>query len=212
MRHWHPQPDSAGQPVPIHRPSTPTPLEHWQQPDSVDTVLPGGIMPPALNGLPFTPWHTTPSSRAGWNQVLGQCPLDEPSLPVIAGKAAASGVVISEPDGRFWLISPTNAYGGYTTTFPKGHCESGLSLQANAIKEAFEETGLQVVITGYLGDFERSVTMTRYYAAKRVGGHPGDMGWETQAVHLIPKANLADYLSHPNDKPLLTILLKEAHQ
>lgn len=205
---WHSQRDEAGRPVPIHHPSTPTPLENWLQPDTEATVVPGGLMPRAINGVPFTSWHAAPTTPMGWIGVPGQSAREEPPQPVMAGKSAASGVVIAEPDGRFWLISPTNAYGGYQTTFPKGRCEVGLSLQANAIKEAFEETGLQVAITACLGDFERSTTLTRYYYAKRTGGHPGEMGWETQAVHLAPKTQLADVLTHPNDKPLLKCLLK----
>jgi hypothetical protein len=32
------------------------------------------------------------------------------------------------------------------------------------------------------------------------------MGWESQAVHLVPRALLADFLTHPNDLPLLQAL------
>lgn len=53
--------------------------------------------------------------------------------------------------------------------------------------EAFEESGLQVELAGFLCDSVRSTSVTRYCTAKRVGGHPGDMSWETQAVHLVPR-------------------------
>jgi hypothetical protein len=32
------------------------------------------------------------------------------------------------------------------------------------------------------------------------------MGWETQAVHLVPMSQLAAFVDHPNDKPVLQAL------
>lgn len=124
----------------------------------------------------------------------------------VPGKAAASGVVILEDDGRVWVVSPSNAFGGYTHTFPKGKLDRGLSLRANALKEGFEESGLRVVLTDFLCDVQRSTSVTRYYTARRVGGHPASMGGETQAVHLVPHALLAQFVAHPNDKLVLQAL------
>jgi ADP-ribose pyrophosphatase YjhB (NUDIX family) len=115
-------------------------------------------------------------------------------------------VVIVERDWRIWLVSPSNLFGGYKTTFPKGKVDPGLSLQANAIKEGFEESGLKVRITGYLGDFKRTSSMTRLYLAERVGGDPSDMGWESQAVTLAPPVMWDKHLQHPADKPVIAAL------
>ena len=115
------------------------------------------------------------------------------------GREPAAGVVIEEPDGRVWLVNPTNGFAGYTATFPKGRADDGLTLQATAIKEAFEESGLQVRIIGLIGDVERSQTVTRYYRARRVGGTPAAMGWETQAVQLVPKADILAALNQAVD-------------
>jgi hypothetical protein len=52
----------------------------------------------------------------------------------------------------------------------------------------------------------RSTTVTRYYLARRLSGNPADMCWETQAVHLVPAAQLAAFVSHPNDQPILAAL------
>jgi 8-oxo-dGTP pyrophosphatase MutT (NUDIX family) len=122
------------------------------------------------------------------------------------GKKLAAGVVVMEPDGRFWLVAPTNAFGGYKATFPKGRLEPGMSPQATAIKEAFEEAGLQVEITGLIGDFERSTTITRYYTARRIGGLPTQMCWESQAVMLVPKSQLLKVLNHANDHSVIHAL------
>jgi ADP-ribose pyrophosphatase YjhB (NUDIX family) len=114
--------------------------------------------------------------------------------------------VIEEEDGRIWLVAPSNRFGGYDATFPKGRVDAGSSLQASAIREAFEESGLQVAITGFLADSLRSQTYTRYYRARRVGGTPAAMGWETQAVHLVPRAQLARVATHANDQHLIALL------
>ena len=68
-----------------------------------------------------------------------------------------------------WAVAPTDGYGGYATTFPKGKLD-GLSPRATAIKEAFEESGLRVELTGYLCDIVRTTSVTRYYTARSVGG------------------------------------------
>ncbi|QNA97679.1 NUDIX hydrolase [Massilia sp. Se16.2.3] len=203
MPHHHPHPDDKGRPVLLQHPDTPTPLVAWADPRQAATVIPGGAMPDTLNGIAFAPWRDVPASEAGWNEVAGQFAHDEPPFRVPEGKQPAAGVVIEEPDGRIWLVSPSNAFGGYRTTFPKGRIDGGVNLQACAIREAFEEAGLQVRITGWLADSNRSRSYTRYYRAERVGGNPAAMGWESQAVHLVPRAALERFLTHPNDLPLL---------
>ncbi|WP_238554606.1 NUDIX domain-containing protein [Paraburkholderia hospita] len=74
------------------------------------------------------------------------------------------------------MVAPSNGYAGYTATFPKGRVDKGLPRQANAIRAAYEESGLKVEITGFLTDAFRSLTYTRYYLARRVDGTPADMG------------------------------------
>ena len=129
-------------------------------------------------------------------------------MVVKPGLRAASGVVIEEPDGRVWLVSPTNAFGGYKNTFPKGKVDPGLSLQANAIKEAYEESGLRVEITGYLVDVDKTTSTTRYYTARRVGGVPIDMGNESEAVVLVSKKDLIESLNQPVDHKVANALGK----
>ena len=69
--------------------------------------------------------------------------------------------------------------------------------------------GLLVQLTGFLLDCRRTNTLTRYYRALRIGGHPGAMCWETQAVHLVPKSHLSDFLTSPYDAPLLQAILAD---
>jgi ADP-ribose pyrophosphatase YjhB (NUDIX family) len=127
-------------------------------------------------------------------------------------KHLSTGVLIVEPDGRVWITKPTNEYGGYQHTFPKGTVEPGIPLQANAIKEAWEETGLKVKIVGVLGDHERDTSVARLYVAQREGGTPSDMGWESQAIKLAPISTVKGVLlNRTHDKKIaddLHVILK----
>ncbi|MCP5179002.1 MAG: NUDIX hydrolase [Pseudomonadales bacterium] len=154
-------------------------------------------------------WIDAPHNAAGWERLATTPVFDEPGFAA-HGLKAASGAVVVEPDGRVWTVSPTNAFGGYTNTFPKGSLDAGhqLSLKANAIKEVFEESGLRVELLGFLVDTKRTTSTTRYYVARRVAGTPADMGWESQAVHLVPAKTLSHFASHPNDKPIIAALLQ----
>ncbi|WP_246216159.1 NUDIX hydrolase [Paraburkholderia agricolaris] len=202
MKTYHPHPDEHGKPVVLKSPSRPTTLDTWSDAQAVATVTPGGPMPSVLNGAPLGSW-SAPHTWEGWASVAGQLEFDEPAFACPPGKKEAAGVVIVEPDGRVWVVAPSNGYAGYTVTFPKGRVEKGLPRQANAIREAYEEAGLKVEITGFLADSSRSMTYTRYYLAKRVDGTPADMGWESQAVHLVPVEKLNGMLNHPNDMHLI---------
>jgi N-formylglutamate amidohydrolase/ADP-ribose pyrophosphatase YjhB (NUDIX family) len=202
---FHPRLDSEGKQHRLKAPSQPSPLSNWELPSSIATTIPDGPRPSILNGLPFEPWLGSPSSRTEWASVPGQGTFSEPPFPQTSMEHAA-GVVILEADGRIWTVSPSNRFAGYRNTFPKGRSEPGLNYRATAIKEAFEESGLQVALTAWLVDVSRSTTLTRYYLARRVGGDPTTMGWESQAVHLVPLAQLSTHASHANDLKILAAL------
>lgn len=204
----HPLPDEHGKPVYLEHPSRPTAFSSWRLADAAVTVTPNGECPAELNGTSLMEWLDVPTSPEEWNQVEGQCAFEEPPFLPPVGKMPAAGVIVEETDGRFWLVAPSNAFGGYTATFPKGRIENGVNRQATAIREAYEEAGLKVKITGFFADSNRTQSYTRYYLAQRVGGKPSSMGWESQAVHLVPRILLVEFLTHPNDLPLLSLLMR----
>jgi ADP-ribose pyrophosphatase YjhB (NUDIX family) len=208
MKHLHPRTDDQGRQVELKSPSQPTTLSSWADTSQIATVMPDGPMPASLNGIALAAWADAPTTAAGWGELarLDAQEFAEPPMVNVPGKTAASGVVVLEDDGRVWVVSPSNGFGGYVNTFPKGTLEPGIGLRANALKEGFEESGLRVVLTGFLCDSVRSTSVTRYYTARRVGGHPADMGWETQAVHLVPRDQLASFVSHQNDQVILQSL------
>lgn len=203
--HLHPRKNNHGKPVQILAPHTPTSQESWGMANEAATVVPDGPMPQALHGIPFAPWRDAPEVREGWSDIPGQAEIAEPPFDP-EGKDPSAGTVILEPDGRVWLVAPTKEYGGYKATFPKGRTTKGLSLQATAIKETYEETGLKVMITAHLVDVPRSTTTARYYLAQRVAGTPSEMGWESQAVHLVHQGRLGDFLNNKNDAPILAAI------
>lgn len=203
----HPQKNDKGQTVQIKSPSEPTAPDTWSSADQVATVVPGGQMPAELNGLAFDSWLTHPGTPDAWNAVPGLGEFDEPPFVPAPSKKISAGVVVEEPDGRVWLVHPTNQFGGYISTFPKGAVEHGLNLRTSAIKGAQEEAGLRVELTGWLVDTIRTTSKARYYLARRVSGNPADMGWKSQAVHLVPRGDFPRFLDNPMDLPILEKLL-----
>jgi len=160
-----------------------------------------------LNGIPFAPW----APPTDWAVVEGTAPLEEPPLMPKPGRAPAAGAAILEPDWRVWIIDPAGGFGGYRHSFPKGRIKGGLDPQRAAIRECFEETGLRIAITGWLGDFDRSTTTTRLYLARRTGGRPVDFHWEVEAVRLMPVMELPRWLTNPHDaKPVAALLAHAA--
>jgi 8-oxo-dGTP pyrophosphatase MutT (NUDIX family) len=111
--------------------------------------------------------------------------------------------VILEPDGRVWLYEPTNHYGGYERTFPKGTRDGGDSFEATAARETFEETGLLIEIRAFLIDSNRSERVTRFFLGRRIAGCPSAMGWEAQAVWLVPLADLRRYATSGYDAAVI---------
>lgn len=208
MKTYHPCATDEGHAVELKLPHQPTALSAWESAKTLATVTPGSPMPASVGGLTIASWLAAPSSSAGWEELAATMLFDEPQIKTVSGKKAASGAVVVEPDGRVWVISPSNSFGGYANTFPKGKNElaQSLGLRANALKEVFEEAGLQVELTSFLCDSVRSTTVTRYYLARRLGGNPAHMCWESQAVHLVPAAHLAAFVSHPNEQAILTAL------
>jgi len=202
----HPKLDENGKPKMIHRPTSPTSESTWTSAADTAVFTPGCAVPEVLNGVAITPWTDAPTGD-DWDFVDGQNDdLIEQPIKLSGGKKAGAGVIIQEPDGRVWLVSPTNQYGSVMHTFPKGGVEEGLSYQASAIKEAYEESGLKVQIDAVALDVERSTSVARYYFAHRVGGSPADMGWESQAVRLVPLPQLVDYLNRPEDREIMQFL------
>jgi SPP1 gp7 family putative phage head morphogenesis protein len=123
--------------------------------------------------------------------------------PIMAsGKQSAGMILIDAETEKVWLCSPKGQFGGYQNTFPKGTIEQGVSRQVTAIKEVFEETGLEGKPLFHLGDYKKTTGTTRYYVGVKTGGSPAMMGWESEAVHLCPLNKLSTLLNSEIDKDI----------
>ena len=189
-----------------HHPSAPTVESAWQDPEAVATFVPEGASPSVLNRIAVLP-VTTPRGEMDWARRAGSGDFYEPDFEPPKGLKPAAGAVVIEPDGRVWIVHPTNAFAGYQATFPKGTVGKGVSLRETAIREVFEESGLLVELLDFLSDSKRSMSYTRYYVARRVGGSPTAMGWESQAVSLVPFEQLTRHLNHAVDHAIVDALL-----
>jgi ADP-ribose pyrophosphatase YjhB (NUDIX family) len=203
---FHPKPNEQGKSILIARPSQPSDLDSWFDPYAVACVVPGGPMPTTVNAIAIRSWKDAPVTTEQWDALASTHRIPEPPFVAPNGYKKAAGVVIREPDGRIWLVAPSNAFAGYEATFPKGTME-GQSPQSTALVETFEESGLQVRLLEHLIDVKRSQSYTRYYIAERVGGNPADMGWESQAVLLAPPHQLKELLNNAYDMPILEHIL-----
>ncbi len=125
------------------------------------------------------------------------------------GLKKSSGVILVEPDGKIWIHKVANKFDGYDYTFSKGGVEKGLTPQQNALKETFEEQGLQGEIHAHLGDFKGNTSMSRYYVGKRTGGDPNNFDSnETDSVHLVTPEEAYKLLNVQRDKDILKALQK----
>lgn len=178
-------------------------------PEKVAEWIPGQMTDGELNGVPFAPWE--PGENYNWLTSLGRKPrLPEPPIPQLPNKRTAAAILMVEPDARAWLYVPVMLLSGDAPevpvppipppTFPSGALEAGMDLQAIALREAWEETGLRAEILGHLSDIELPSSVTRYYVARRTGGAPWRMGWDAQSVRLVPLDALPAALATDADK------------
>lgn len=188
-----PPPSPVASPAPVPPAASPGVFvldpSHMVNPPSALPVVPmvnkitfetGKHEPGTLNGVDFTQ-----APKNFWEKTQDVTSFKEP--PPTNGRIARAGVMVMEPDGRVWIASPTNSYGDRKHTLPGGGVEHGLSNQQNALKEVWEETGLQVEITGHLGDFRDSNNgnIGRMYIGRRIGGRPSDAKIE-DGSHIDP--------------------------
>ena len=205
MPRYHPKRRANGDKVTIHQPNRPSEAATWLDADAIVTIVPGGETPLVLNGITLQP-VTQPRRSLDWSALAETSRFAEPEFASPQGLKPAAGALVIEPDNRIWIVHPTNAFGGYRATFPKGTVDPGDSLRTTALREVFEETGLLVELIGWLSDYHRTQSCTRYYLARRVGGSPADMGWESQAVSLAPRPQLASLLNQPVDHAIVHAL------
>ena len=128
----------------------------------------------------------------------------EPEFKQVSGyKQSAGAVVFDQDTGKVWLVEPTNHFGGYQHTFPKGTLEKGMKAQQSALKEVWEESGLEIELLDVLGDYKKTTSVTRYYVGIVKKGDPTKFDIaETQAVKLVSPKEAKKLLNNKVDKKI----------
>jgi ADP-ribose pyrophosphatase YjhB (NUDIX family) len=122
----------------------------------VSRFVPAGAHPSALSGIALRPVQL-PNDPATIDALTGCDDLDPhwAELPEGAPPIRKAGAIIREPDGRVWVIVPTNHFANTTATFPKGGIEPGEGARLTAWREVFEETDLVVQLEKHIGTTKR---------------------------------------------------------
>ena len=115
-------------------------------------------------------------------------------------------VVLAEHDGCWVLVEqPRAALGGRCLELPAGLIgDHGgpADIEGTAIRELEEETGFTAERVERLGDYHaspgmltESFTLVRAHGLRRIGAGGGVKGEEQIEVHLVPRAELADFFA-----------------
>jgi ADP-ribose pyrophosphatase YjhB (NUDIX family) len=137
-----------------------------------------------------------------------------PRYPTKRAVSAGGLVYEDRAEGRWVvLISRRNAAGQLQWTLPKGGLEDGESLEAAAVREVREETGLDSEITGKLGvvdywfvwkpDEVRYHKYVHYFLMAHRGGDTDARDDEAEDVVWLPLPDALERLSHPNERRLV---------
>lgn len=125
-------------------------------------------------------------------------------------ETSAGGLVL-DSQRRAAVIGRTNAHGDLSWSLPKGHLEEGESLEAAAIREVSEETGIAGRVVAPLGviDFyftaegQRIHKTVHHYLLIAEGGELNSDDVEVDAVAWVPLDELTDRLAYADERRLI---------
>ena len=127
-------------------------------------------------------------------------------------EVSAGGFVISKTDGSLVaLMARFNRGGKLEWCIPKGHLEANETNEQAALREVFEETGLQAKIIEYLGEVSyqfiqggKIVNKTVHvYLMEQTGGELSfdkDPHKEASELEWVQVSKLLTRLSHSNER------------
>ncbi|HEV8024776.1 MAG TPA: NUDIX hydrolase [Candidatus Nanopelagicales bacterium] len=125
-------------------------------------------------------------------------------------ETSAGGLVVDE-QGRAALIARTNRRGRLVWSLPKGHLEDGETLEAAAVREVSEETGITGRVVAPLGviDFyftasDRRVHKTvHHYLLKAESGELDASDIEVDEVDWVPLSEVSARLGYADERRLM---------
>lgn len=134
-------------------------------------------------------------------------------------ETSAGGLMLDRrgPRPRAALIGRTDRRGRLAWSLPKGHLESGESLEQAAVREVFEETGISGSVVASLGtiDFwfmagDRRVHKTvHHFLLEASGGELSDADAEVTEVAWVPLDEVAARLRYADERRLVERVLSD---
>lgn len=135
-------------------------------------------------------------------------------------EVSAGGLVISSEDkNKVALISHKNRGGRVDWCIPKGHPENNETLEQAAIREVFEETGVEAKIVKKLGTIsyrfkvgnKRISKTVHHFLMAQVGGEldpNNDPAGEVIDAEWVELDKLQDVLAHENERRMALLALE----
>lgn len=222
--------DGTEEPMPIGYPTSPT-TDRLNPAKIAVFPVEGVITPEECAVAGREKWDAAPKNDSGWIDHVRQSRSMKPvALPSSSAQMPTrAAVAIICPDNRIVVAEPSNhwfnarsfAMGGVddslrqelrsryqppanATQLPDWRAVQEEALRITAVKEAYEETGLQVELTDFIGDYRVANKAThlgvtyRLFMGRAVGGSVSDMGAESQSVSLVPVDQLVKLFREEN--------------
>jgi 8-oxo-dGTP pyrophosphatase MutT (NUDIX family) len=135
-------------------------------------------------------------------------------------EVSAGGFVISQSDPNLvCLMARFNRGGKLEWCIPKGHLEENETSEQAALREVFEETGLEAQIIETLGevnyqfiqDGNRITKTVHVYLMKQTGGKlsfDNDPHKEASELEWVQVSELLDRLSHGNERRIAKLAIE----
>ena len=129
------------------------------------------------------------------------------------GPKLVAGAII-ERDGGILLIKRAIEPGYGKWTFPGGFVERGEAAEAAAEREALEEAGMQIEVTGIVGlyTYEGQIPAIAVFAARVTGGEPTPLDETLEVKSFAPDDLPWGELAFPSTEQALKDYLRERGQ
>lgn len=143
---------------------------------------------------------------------------NDPEAPKPNSVVPSVTVGVRDKKGRLLLIHKID---NDLWALPGGGHDAGESIADTAIREVFEETGVQVEITGLVGLYTNPNHVMKYddgevrqqfsicFSARQLGGTAKEDGTETKEVRWVPTAELDSLNIHPSMRLRINHYLEE---